>query len=291
MLSTHFTQPATALISKRFSCRVYQRRNLDPQTQQRITEILSLLPTSPFNSHVRMKLLAVGEQDRRNLRRLGTYGFIKNPPAFIAGTVHKSINDMEDFGYLMELVVLHMTDLGLGTCWLGGSFTHSSFAKHTGLMEGEILPAVIAVGYIAEERYPPAEWVRQLANARSRYNWEYLFFDGTFTKPLSKETAGKYALPLEMIRIAPSASNKQPWRVVRCNTGWHFYLQRTPGYGKGLASLVVHGDLQRIDLGIAMCHFAVTAQELGLTGHWQINPPELPVQAGQAEYIASWIEK
>lgn len=291
MLSSRFSQPATELIQKRFSCRVYQRRSLDAQKQQRITDIISSLSATPFNSHIRMKLLASSEQGHHNLRGLGTYGFIKNPPAFIAGAVRKSVKDMEDFGYLMELAVLQMTDLGLGTCWLGGSFTHSSFAKRIELADDELLPAVIAVGYISEEHYPPADWVRQLANARSRHKWEYLFFDGSFTQPISREMAGRYAIPLEMVRLAPSASNKQPWRVLRTDTGWHFYLQRTPGYGKGLASLVVHGDLQRIDMGIAMCHFAVTAQELGLTGRWQINPPELPVWTGQPEYITSWVEE
>ncbi len=232
--------------------------------------------------------LAASEQERRSLRGLGTYGFIKNPPAFIAGIVQNSAMNMEDFGYLMELVVLHMTDLGLGTCWLGGSFTHSGFARRVELLKEEILPAVISVGYISEERYPPAEFVRQLARSRERLNWEQLFFDGSFTMPLSKETAGQYAIPLEMVRLAPSASNKQPWRVLREDTGWHFYLQRTPGYGKGLASLAVHGDLQRIDLGIAMCHFETTARELGLTGCWQFSMPKVTFPANLFEYVASW---
>lgn len=287
----HFSQSVIELIRKRFSCRVYERRNLDPSIQHHITEVISSLPAAPFGSHLRIILLAASEQERRSLRGLGTYGFIKNPPAFIAGVVQNSVMNMEDFGYLMELVVLHMTDLGLGTCWLGGSFTHSSFARRVALVKEEILPAIIAVGHISEERYPPADLVRQLAKSRERLDWDQLFFDGAFTIPLSKESAGQYAIPLEMVRLAPSASNKQPWRVLREDNRWHFYLQRTPGYGKGLASLAVHGDLQRIDLGIAMCHFETTAQELGLPGYWQYSIPKITFPANQPEYIASWISE
>jgi len=37
--------------------------------------------------------------------------------------------NLEDFGYLMEEAILFATGLGLGTCWLGGSFTKSGLPK------------------------------------------------------------------------------------------------------------------------------------------------------------------
>lgn len=43
---------------------------------------------------------------------------------------------------------------------------------------------------------------------------EFKFFDGTFDAALSKEKAGSLQELLEMVRLAPSAVNKQPWRVV-----------------------------------------------------------------------------
>jgi len=35
--------------------------------------------------------------------------------------------NLENFGYRMELIVLHATDLELGTCWLGGTFFTQQF--------------------------------------------------------------------------------------------------------------------------------------------------------------------
>ena len=41
----------------------------------------------------------------------------------MVGAVREAPKDLEDYGYLMERAVLFATDLGFGTCWLGGTFT------------------------------------------------------------------------------------------------------------------------------------------------------------------------
>ena len=55
--------------------------------------------------------------------------------------------NLEDFGYLTESIILYATDLGLGTCWLGGSFTRSTFIERFPLAPSETMPAVVAIGY------------------------------------------------------------------------------------------------------------------------------------------------
>jgi hypothetical protein len=113
-----------------------------------------------------------------------------------------------------------------------------------------------------------------------------LFFDGNMGTPLSKELAGDYAVPLESVRLGPSASNNQPWRVVypRQQRAFHFYLKRTPGYNKFNGNM----DLQLVDMGISMCHFELSAREKGLAGMWAVAKPDLDM--GDAEYIATWKE-
>ncbi len=89
--------------------------------------------------------------------------------------------------------------------------------------------------------------------------------------------------------MGPSATNKQPWRIVRGGDAWHFYLRRTKGYGKGsLAFKALRiADLQRVDMGIAMCHFELVAREAGLDGRWVVDDPGLDVPDG-VEYTATW---
>jgi len=107
---------------------------------------LGMLPDAPFGTHPRFKLIASTEADTKFLRGLGTYGFIKNPSAFIIGAISPAPFDLEDFGYVMEAIVLQATRLELGTCWLGGTFTKSRFAKKMNLTPAESIPAVISKG-------------------------------------------------------------------------------------------------------------------------------------------------
>ncbi len=95
--------------------------------------------------------------------------------------------------------------------------------------------------------------------------------------------------------MAPSATNKQPWRIVRRGGDWHFYLQRSKAYGKGSAraslafGLLRIADLQRVDLGIAMCHFDLVARELGLSGAPVVDgPADSATLPPGAEYSATW---
>ena len=68
---------------------------------------------------------------------------------------------------------------------------------------------------------------------------------------------------------------------------WHFLLKRSKGYGGAAFKLVRIADLQRVDLGIAMCHFALVAREAGLDGQWVVQEPRLDLPAG-VEYTATW---
>jgi nitroreductase len=279
----------TETIRRRYSCRAYLERPIAEETQRLLAEFLASNRIGPLGTRARFALVAATDQDRTSLKGLGTYGFIKGMTGFIVGAAAPGPTNLEDYGYLMEHAILRATDLGLGTCWLGGSFTKSSFARRIAAMRGELVPAVTAVGYPATDK-PSDDRIRQHVGANRRLAWEHLFFDQKFGQPLSREAAGRYGEPLEMVRWAPSASNKQPWRIVRSGDLWHFFLQRTKRYGKGslLFRLLRLADLQRVDMGIAMCHFELTARELGGTGRWVSDEPAIEKPAGNIEYVTSW---
>jgi len=285
-----FTQPVTEIIRRRYSCRRYLDTPIEEKTRQRLAEFVASNSAGPFGpTPARFVLAASTEQDRRELRGLGTYGFIKSPTGFIIGAMARGDKNLEGFGYLMERIVLFATDLGLGTCWVGGVFTRSSFSRKIGAKRGETIPAVVTTGYAADEggvRDP----IRRMAGSDRRLPWEAIFSDARFGSTLAPQTAGAYAEALEMVRLGPSASNKQPWRIVREGRCWHFYLQRTPGYAAlGVGKLIGVADLQRADMGIAMCHFELTATEMGLAGQWQICDPSLEVPDDLTAYTVSWV--
>lgn len=280
-------QSVIAVMRQRFSCRIHADEPVAESTQRQLSEFLDAHATGPFGSSTRFALIAAAGRDQQELKGLGTYGFIKGAKGFIVGAVGPGAKNLEDFGYLMEYAILFATDLGLGTCWLGGSFTKSSFAKRIDASSDEIIPAVTSLGYIAEGS-KAKDWIRKRAGGAARLAADQLFFQDGFGHPLQQ--MGDYAEALEMVRWAPSASNKQPWRIIRLGDDWHFYLRRTKGYGKNslMGKLLGVADLQRVDMGIAMCHFELAARELGLTGRWVVAEPDVQKPDENTEYSVSW---
>jgi len=134
--------------------------------------------------------------------------------------------------------------------------------------------------------------IRFGAGSARRRPWEELFFDGGRNRALTPASAGACAGALEAVRLAPSASNRQPWRILREREGgpFHLFLERTPGYG-----MLSGSDLQRLDMGIAMAHFDLAAAEAGLAGGWVrlSAPPALSGKPGgpEPEYIATWLPR
>lgn len=282
--------PIIRVIQQRYSCRTYQKKKIEQGNHQKLSDFASLTQNGPLGSRSRFELIASMDGDSNALRGLGTYGFIKDASGYIVGATKNELKSLEDFGYLMEKIILYATDLGLGTCWLGGSFTRSRFAKKISARDDEIIPAVTSVGYISGRPRRFDKFIRQEANADRRRPWDWLFFDRDFGNPLAEQAADEYAVPLEMVRLGPSASNLQPWRIIKDGNTWHFYLHRKLGYrDSSAAKFLKTADLQRVDMGIAMCHFELTAKELELDGRWTVDDPGIQKPDPLIEYTVSWI--
>jgi len=278
-----FSRPVAEIIRIRKSWRSFDGREVEPQSLARLDDFISGLEPPVFGGQVRVCVIKAKPPGRNTVP--GTYGSIKGACDFLVGALGSSKWAMVDFGYQFEKVVLFATDLGLGTCWIGGIFSRTSYAAKAGVTDGMIVPAISPVGYCAEKRTVVDTLTRTLAGSKHRKPWAVMFFQHEFGAPLSERDAGRYAEPLEMVRLGPSASNRQPWRVIMDGRGFHFYLERFPGY------LALWGgmDLQKTDLGIAMCHFELTAREAGLSGVWQmLERPPAPSRDGII-YIASWV--
>jgi nitroreductase len=284
-----FSQPIADLVRQRFSCRSYAPEPIGGHERKQLEEALAAVARGPLGSPMRFRLIAATAEDNQSLRGLGTYGFIRGATGFIIGAAPQSHFFLEDYGCRLEQIVLLATDLGLGTCWLGGTFTQSSFAAKISRTKREVIPAVVAIGRIADPEQAKPDGIRRLAGSDRRLPWNVLFYQDSFASPLAREAAGPYAEPLEMVRLGPSASNKQPWRILRAGNAWHFYLQWTKGYRAGFFQRILRlADIQRIDTGIAMCHFELAARELGLRGEWVDHEPAVEKTDALMEYIVSW---
>jgi nitroreductase len=286
-----YSRPVTDLIKDRFSCRTFLEEPIDPARRARLIEAVAAMRSGPLGMPVRFRLVAAATGDSTELRGLGTYGFIRGAAGFLIGASNMQDLALENYGYALEELVLLATDLGLGSCWLGG-FSRRSFSRRIDLEPDESIPAVAALGMIADPEKARGAGLRSMIGASRRRSWEQLFFDGGFGTPLSRRTAGPWAAALEMVRQGPSASNRQPWRIVRQGSVWHFFLKRTQGYRSGLVSrLLGRLDIQQVDIGIAMCHFELGARDQGLAGAWEVRPPDMKLPDARIEYVISWMEQ
>lgn len=277
-----YSKPVPDIIRIRRSWRSYRPDPVSSQDKEWIRSFIAGLDCPPFGSAVRLVLADAPGQGMGRVR--GTYGVVTGAATFLVGVIRPSEGSFEDFGYLFEAVVLAVTSLGLGSCWMGGTFSRGFFADIARIEEGEIVPAISPVGIAAHRRTLVDRLFMLGAGSRARKPFAELFFHDAFGSTLPGDCAGPYALPLEMVRLAPSASNRQPWRVVVKDGVLHFYLTRTAGYGLLFGGI----DLQRIDMGIAMCHFEQTAREQGLTGGWKISDPGISPLPPRTEYVVSW---
>ncbi|MFV8828457.1 nitroreductase family protein [Alkalihalobacterium sp. APHAB7] len=285
-----FQQSVIETMKKRQSVRTYETRNISETHLQKIEKYMTDEKPfiGPFGKQGNIQLVHVTNNVTDKGIKLGTYGFIKNPTAYIVGVSENNKYALVDFGYTFHRLVLYLTELELGTCWMGGTFNRNSFEKEISINDGHFIPCVTPIGYPKEKQRMFDKALRYVVKADNKKVWEKLFYNVSFEKPLTKNQAGDLETPIEMVRIGPSASNKQPWRLVLTEDRktCHFYIEHTPNYSSKLGY-----DMQLLDMGIAMCQFELACKELDINGEWQVEEPAIQVPDENIEYIVSWRRK
>lgn len=273
--------PVQESVNARYSVRNYSDQPIDAETRQAVEDFISSMD-NPFASQVKFHYL--DQNAMQGQEKLGTYGVIKGAKQYIGTTIKSEPEALEAVGYELEAVMLYLANQGIGTCWLGGTFDRAGFASAMNVGEDEIFPIITPYGYPAAKKHVKEVMMRKLIKADQRKDWQELFFHNDFNTPLTKAQATDLEFALEMVRLAPSASNKQPWRIVLTDTDCHFYEYKEPGYSDRFPY-----DIQRIDMGIAACHFDLAVTEKNIAGHFETNiGPEMECPKN-IEYVFSWV--
>ncbi len=245
-------------IMKRKSVRNYDGKAITAQEKAELLAFIERLngEAGVFGGKVRLKYI----ETETNGEKLGTYGVIKGAGSYLAAACGKGAYDLEDAGYQFEKLILFATWLGLGTVILGGTFRRGGFVRAMALQEGETLPVISPVGHEGGKKSFIASMMKSHVGVRKPFGELFTGCDG-FTELL------------EAVRQAPSAMNSQPWRVAKDGGGFHFYNAGTL-------------PMNRIDLGIALCHFEIAAKEKGLAGGFADLKKE---NEGERKYLLSWV--
>ena len=263
--------PETILTRK--SVRSYDGRPIEAETLAKIEDFANETQ-NPFGIPVSFVFLDAKERELSS-------PVLTGEPLYVAGKVGKVPYGDVAFGFSMEHLLLYAWSLGVGSVWIGGTMKRELFEAAGGKGPEERMPCVSPLGYPAAKKSLRETVMRRGVGADSRLPGEKLFFCDSFDTPLPGKAPEPCSDLLEFVRWAPSAVNKQPWRVVLRGDRYHFYLKHDKGYTSDAV-----GDMQKIDLGIALCHFVLGAELNGLTASVQVADPGIAIPTG-TEYIAS----
>jgi nitroreductase len=270
-------------IESRKSTRTFQKEPLSSVDIEKISGYLNRPENlvGPFGYQIEFELLI--ESEERDKDQIGTYGFIKNPQGYILGSSIIETKSLFDYAFVLENIVLYLTTIGVGTCWLGGRFRKQEAMSQLSFADNKIIPAITPIGYPQEKPRLKERMIRNVLQARKRKPEEQLFYYEAFGQPLG-DRAEEFRQAINYVIIAPSAQNKQPWRLVFDNklTQVHFYVTNP------LADNPLYMcEPQFLDIGIAYNHFKTGLDEVGISGELIIDEPEIDVPDGFF-YITSW---
>lgn len=233
------------IIRARKSVRTFDGRTLSEHDNEILRKAIAEA-MSPFGSRIFTHIYNVVEGE--NMKVPSTYGVVKGARTFllVAIDISDEYSSTLTAGYACEAAVLKATEAGIGTCWLGGTFSRKDFAPAAKVPERFRLIAVIPAGYPADKARFMERMMRKVAGSDSRKPFGELFFDKQWGVPLKKDT--HFAKALEAVRLAPSSTNSQPWRAIVDGYKIHFYYKP--------------GQYALLDMGIATCHLSAIAGKL-----------------------------
>lgn len=240
-------QNSLELLKKRHSVRNYSTETVDLSVRNALQAEVTMINT--HESGLNFQLVFDNDDPFRGFTR--SYGFFKNARNYMACVIDPTFpNTEERAGYFAEQFAIKALELGLGTCFVGGTFSekHLDISRHV----YEAVPFIVAFGYPSRSRQTAvsklaSEWIhRKSLKPRD-------FFAGD-DKEYRKATEIFPWLPdaLEALACAPSSLNKQPVRV-RLGDDDMIHAYSIPGTSQSA-----------IDLGIGKYNFGCVA-----AGEWE----------------------
>lgn len=193
--------------------------------------------------------------------KVGTYGVITGHPSYIAvigGDAFKA-------GIEGEKAVIELTRRGYATCWLGGTFNRTIVERALNIPQGERVLAVIAVGHASGKRSLLEKISRAAVRSTKRKPLPQLIIAGVPANYLTEA--------LEALRTAPSACNRQPWRLA-FNPSGSIDVYGTPS-----------DSFMRLDVGIAVSHFLLMRPDFHLETNKNNHPSLEPIITLHPSYV------
>lgn len=237
-------------IDIRTSRRTYENKAIEKNKLESIETLIR-----EINSESGLNIQFVKEGEKVFNKFKASYGLIKGVNSFIALVGNSNISNIENkLGYYGEFLVLEATQLGLGTCWIGGTYDKDAASSVVQLKDNEKMYCIIAVGIVKEDKNLKEKLISSFSKNKKPFN-EVLSSE-------EKDIPAWVKSGIEAVIKAPSAINKQPWKYSFEDNNVKVCLEKeNDGYGK-------------IDIGISMAHFELGARRENYNGKWKYGNNE-----------------
>ncbi|NLG84281.1 MAG: hypothetical protein GX493_06675 [Firmicutes bacterium] len=233
-------------IFRRHAVRSFTGARLHPNDLAALERAFNLV--LPLGREIRLRLVTEG------VSRVFPRPLFRQVPALIALIAPvATARCATAAGYRGEHVILTATALGLDTCWVSGTYRREEALRLAEVGPGEILMAVIALGYGAPPG--PLQKIVHAAVGSGRRPLAELLLPGGLESHALPDWA---RTALTAARYAPSAANRQPWRFLVEENAITVRIDSPPiATARGL------------DVGIAMFHLELGAAFAGVKGVWE----------------------
>jgi len=185
-------------------------------------------------------------------------------PHYLAFTSEIKEGHLENIGFIGEEIVLKLTQLGIGTCWLGSAIKQDVFKAIVKVQDKQNFIILVAIGY-------PVEQLKLVEN-RKRLDKNKLII-GAYED--------LYDPIIQALIDAPSAVNSQPWKISISNNRFDLYLEN-----RNILTKHMLKNMNHIDMGIGLNHLYNSASELGYKVELKQAPHN---KLGSSVYIISLI--
>lgn len=213
-------------IFKRKSVRKYDLTPLDENTLLEIKEYVYSL--KPLYKDIKTEIRIVPKDGVNILLP------IKAPHYFVMTSENKE-GYLTNGGYMLQQMDLFLSAKGIGSCYLGMAMPTKATKK------GSELDSVMVLAFGS-----PAEAVYR--TDISEFKRKSLL---EITNIINNDQL------LEAARLAPSATNSQPWYFTGKNDVIHLYCIKN-----NIVKALVYDKMNKVDMGITMCNIAVSAKHL-----------------------------
>lgn len=215
------------IIFKRKSIRKY---DLEPLAEKTMEYILAYInKVKPMHENIKIKMKIVTKESTKGL-------FPIKAPYYILISSEKKEGYLTNAGFMIQQVDLFLSANGLGSCWVGMAQPKKEIVNDSKL---EYVIA-LAFGKPAETLY------RENISEFKRKAIEEI-----------RDTNQKDEI-IELARLAPSATNSQPWFFKIDNNKIDVFCVKS-----NFIKALIYKKMNQIDIGIAICHLWIAEKHFG----------------------------